>query len=299
MSAPLRIAVARPADWPAVARWTFRRSAAVRADRLVGLLASGEVDTGGVLVATRDGRPVGGLATQLLPGGTAVLLLPGGEAEEVRDALVAAAVAGFPRDGVAVAQAFIDPDELPRAAVLTRHGFRRVTTVSQMSLDPVAVPLLPAAAPPVHLVPYAVADAATFATTLLATYEDSLDVPEANVGRSAAEIVAGYRHGQPDPPEWWLAHDASGTPVGVLMLAATGTAVTDVSYLGVVPTARRRGIGRALLAFATEHALSARHSLELSVDDRNRPALQLYAAHGFRIRTSQHVFLWTADGAHG
>ena len=296
MPAPLRIAVARPADWPAVARWTFahirRPVAGRRADRLVNLLVDREIPPQGVLVATRDGTAAGGLAVQYLPGGTAVVLLPGGESEAVRDALAAAAVAGFPAAGVAVAQAFVDPDERDRAAVLTRHGFRAVTAVAHLSLDaPAAPPARPV--PAVRLVPYADADAATFADTLLATFGESLDVPEANAGRSAAEVVAGYRFGQPDPPDWWLATDPAGRPLGVILLSVDGAAATEVTYLGVVPGARGAGVGGSLLRAAIGRGASARGSPTLSVDERNGPALRLYSRHGFRTRQRQHVFLWS------
>jgi len=296
MPAPLRIAVARPADWPAVARWTVAHVrepfAGLRADRLVNLLVDGEIPPQGVLVATRGGIAVGGIAVQYLPGGTAVVLLPGGESEAVRDALVAAAVARFPAAGVAAAQVFIDPDEIDRAAVLTRHGFRAVTTVTHLSLDaPAAPPARPA--PDVRLVPYADADPATFADTLLATYGESLDVPEANAGRSAAAVVAGYRFGQPDPPDWWLATDPAGRPLGVILLSVDVSSATEVTYLGVVPGARRAGVGGTLLRAAIGRGASARGSPTLSVDERNGPALRLYSRHGFRTRQRQHVFLWS------
>ena len=299
MPAPLRIAVARPADWPAVARWVVAHVrepfAGLRADRLVNLLVDGEIPPPGVLVATRDGTAVGGITVQYLPGGTAVVLLPGGESEAVRDALVAAAVARFPAAGVAVAQAFIDPDEIDRAAVLTRHGFRAVTTVTHLSLDAPAAPP-PRPAPDVRLVPYADADPATFADTLLATYGESLDVPEANAGRSAAEVVAGYRFGQPDPPAWWLATGPAGRPLGVILLSVDGGA-TEVTYLGVVPAARGAGVGGSLLRAAIRRGASARGPLTLSVDERNGPALRLYSRHGFRTRQRQHVFLWTGPAS--
>jgi mycothiol synthase len=301
MPAPLRISVARPADWPAVARWTFAHTrepfAGLRADRLVALLVDGEITPGGVLVATRHENAVGGMVVQHLPGGTAVVLLPGGETESVRDALVAATVDRFPAAGIAVAQAFVDPGEDDRAAVLTRHRFRAVTTVISMSLDPAAAPLGPPAQadPSVRLLPYAEVGRATFADTLLATYRDSLDVPEANAGRTADEVLAGYLVGQPDPPDWWLAAGPTGDPLGVVLLSAADGEAVDVTYLGVVPAARQRGIGRRLLRSGIDFSASAGRPLNLSVDERNRPARRLYEMHGFQSLRWQRVFLWNAE----
>jgi ribosomal protein S18 acetylase RimI-like enzyme len=300
---PVHIAVARPADWPAVARWTFAHLreplASLRADHLVWLLAEGEIPPAGVLVATRDGDAAGGMVAQHLPGGTAVVLVPGGDSDAVQDALAEATVARFAAAGVTAAQAFIDEDERARAAVLTRHGFRLVTDILHLSLEvPTAVPLA-TAGPDVRLAPYAVADPVAFADTLLATYEDSPDVPEANAGRTAAEVLAGFRHGQPDPPNWWLATDPDGVPLGVLLLSADGTEAMEVAYLGVVSAARGRGVGGRLIGTAVNFAAAAGRSLHLSVDERNRPARHLYARHGLHSRQRQHVFLWNGADSTG
>lgn len=305
---PFVIRPARPADWPAVAGWTFRHLrepfAGRRADRLVGLLADGEISPAGLLVAARAGAAagavvgavVGAITVQYLTGGTAVVLLPGGETDEVRDALAAAAVGRFAAAGITQGQAFAEPAEEDRAAVLLRHGFRHTTAVVQLSLD---LPAKPAGtlAPDVRFVPYSDVDPDLFADTLLATYRDSLDVPEANVSRPAAEIVAGYRGDRPDrpdPPDWWLTTDADGTPVGVLLLSAEGDG-TELAYLGVVPEARGRGVGRALLTQAVRFAAAARSlSLGLTADERNIPALRLYESSGFRVLRRQLVYLWRA-----
>ena len=64
--------------------------------------------------------------------------------------------------------------------------------------------------------------------------------------RTIGEIIG--RAQQPgsvtSPQRWWLALDA-GRPVGVLLLAEMPDVQGwDLSYLGVVPEARRQGFGR-------------------------------------------------------
>lgn len=296
MPTPPVIREARPTDWPAVAAWTFAHVrepfAGLRAARLVRLIVDGELSPAGLLVAVRGDTAVGGIAVQYLPGGTAVVMPPGGESEAVRAALVAAAVARLPAAGMTQGQAFVDPGDEGRAAVLSAHGFGRLTAVVQMELP------LPArlSAPPVRLAPYSAADPARFADVLLATYRDSLDVPEANVGRPAADILAGYRGGRADPPDWWLA-EVDGRPAGVLLLSAEGPGETELAYLGVVPEARGRSVGRALLAHAVGRAAEAGHrAVALTCDERNAPALRLYDRAGFRRRQRQVAYLWRADG---
>lgn len=293
--APLVVRDARPADWPAVAAWTFDHIrepfAGLRADRLVGLLVDGEIPSAGVLVATRSGTAVGGITVQYLAGGTAVVLLPGGETEAVRDALVAETVSRFAAAGLALGQAFVDPAEQSRAAVLLRHGFRFATAVVHLTLDAPAKALA-RPGPPVRFVHHADADPTAFADTLLATYRDSLDVPEANVGRTAGEIVAGYRGTQSTPPNWWLATDPDGAPVGVLLLSDAMSGTTELAYLGVVPEARGRGVGGALLRLAIALATVAGYPITLTCDERNVPALRLYESAGFRANQRQLVYLW-------
>jgi len=296
MLGPVRVTVATPAEWPDVAAWAFAHLreplATRRADWLVQLILNGEVTPAGVLLAREGETPVGGIVAQHLPGGSAVVLPPGGLSEAVREALTVAAVARFPDAGITVAQAFLDPGEEARADVLTRHGFHPVTSILHLSLDsPPALP--PLDDPEIAMVRYADADPHTFAETLMATYRDSQDVPEANAERTAEEAVAGYRFRQPDPPDWWLATDRAGAPLGVLLLSDIAEhALTEVAYLGVVPEARGRGVGGRLLALAVSRAASAGRSLNLSVDERNHPARRLYARYGFRTRHSQRVLLW-------
>jgi len=296
MPSPVRIAVARRSEWPDVAAWAFAHLrepvATLRADRLIQLILNGEIPPAGILIAQAGEIPVGGMVVQYLPGGTAVVLPPGGESEAVREALTHAAVTHFSAAGIAVAQAFLDPDDEDRADVLTRHGFHPVTSVLHLYLEPFA-DFPPVAHPEIALVRYTDTDPRVFAETLLATYQDSLDVPEANAGRSAADAIAGYHFGQPDPPDWWLATDRAGVPRGVLLLSDFEEHdMREVAYLGVVPEARGRGVGGRLLAVAIHRAASAGRSLNLSVDERNHPARRLYARYGFHTRQRQRVLLW-------
>ncbi len=78
------------------------------------------------------------------------------------------------------------------------------------------------------------------------------------------------------PKHWFLAwKDAQ--PVAVAMLdEVPDIGVWDLSYLGVVPEARRRGLGRELATHLLHTLKAAAPKLMLAVDERNRPAIQLY-----------------------
>ena len=197
-----------------------------------------------------------------------------------------------PRPHVKVAQALLSPGEAPFAAALPRNGFAHVTQLWFMRHDlrPLTQPGSPTR---LDYQPYDPADPAAFHQTLQRTYEDTLDCPELNGTRTVAEVLAGHCGlGRFDPGRWLLAR-ADGEPVGVLLLTEAAEAGEwELSYVGVVPAARRRGIGRILVhkALAEVWAVGA-SSLCLSVDARNHPAWRLYSELGFESVDRREVFL--------
>ena len=96
--------------------------------------------------------------------------------------------------------------------------------------------------------------------------------PPDDVHRFVAEVVVVER-------EPWLAVDADGTALGVLVLEHD-----DLDWLWVVPEAQGRGVGTALL----HHAQARRPGgLALWVFASNAPARRFYERHGWRaVRTT-------------
>jgi len=74
---------------------------------------------------------------------------------------------------------------------------------------------------------------------------------------------------------------------------ATGSAGSvELVYLGLVPEARGRGLGRRLL----EHGLAllkgrSERAVVLAVDERNTPAMKLYREAGFRPSLRRVAFI--------
>jgi ribosomal protein S18 acetylase RimI-like enzyme len=292
VSPGLAIVPAAPSDLPAACRALFPDPA--QADRLLALFAAGEFDPAGLLTARVGGQLVGSALYQLHPGHAAVAWPPGADQPGVADTLALAVVERFRSAGVKQAQCLLRPTDRPLAGPLERAGFRPITeltflcrpvgaadataTGSWLRFDPVAEPT-PA-----------------FATALSATYDGTLDCPELNGTRTIDEILAGYQ-ARADRPDWWLAADG-GEPVGVVILSpGPRPGIAELSYLGLVPAVRGRGLGRDLLRFALARAAaSAAEWLSLSADVRNEPALRLYRAWGFREYDRQHVLLWSPSG---
>jgi len=270
-------------------------------ENLLAHLTAGTIDPGGVFVARRqpERRIVGVVLAQCMPGRIGSILPPtileSEATEEIAEALVRAACDSFRQQGMAFAQALFSLADVSLAEPLVRHGFRRVTTLLQMQREaPFDAPLERFGDHRLTFTPLAKVDAAHFTQALLATYEDSLDVPESGLDRSAEDVMAGLFDGQPELPDWWLASNAAGEPLAVLLLSA-GVAPSgrELTYLGVLPAARRQGVARSTIRFLFKRAEAANlDCLQLCVDARNRPAVQLYRASGFRVVRKQVVFLW-------
>jgi ribosomal protein S18 acetylase RimI-like enzyme len=210
----------------------------------------------------------------------------------IEDLLLGHALTWLRGRGTRVAQALLAAEELPFAAALTRNSFTRVTSLLYLRHPLTALDMRARAESGLIYQTYN-QDPVLFQNTLLRTYEGTLDCPELNGVRNVAEIIDGHQaQGNWDPERWWLVWKAQ-VPVGVLLVAEVADAQGwDVAYLGVVPEARRQGIGQQL----AEHALRAARSagtpqLTLAVDARNYPAQRLYSRMGFEHVEHREVFL--------
>ena len=121
-----------------------------------------------------------------------------------------------------------------------------------------------------------------FARTIERTYEGSLDCPAMAGLRTAQDALATHRAtGVFRAWAWHLAMEG-GEAVGVV-LASEVEGRGDLVYLGVVPEARGRGVGRALLVQAIrDTARMGLPVLTVAVDTANGPAVRLYAGAGFK-----------------
>jgi len=195
----------------------------------------------------------------------------------------AAAARACRRHGVRLIQSLTEPDAAgPLAPVLEQAGFERLAVLAYMrrSVGPEDRDLELAAG--LAWPHYSLLRHRKFARTIAATYQDSLDCPRLAGLRSVDDAIATHRHtGTFAPHAWRLALEA-GQPVGVSLvnnLQGRG----ELVYLGVVPAARGRGMGRTLLARAIrDTAGMGLPSMGLAVDVANAPAMHLYEEAGFR-----------------
>jgi ribosomal protein S18 acetylase RimI-like enzyme len=210
---------------------------------------------------------------------------------ELEDALLRHANTWLHQRGVKLAQTLLAPEESFLAEPLLRSGFMAVTRLWYMRHN-LNLPVNYLNAP--ARLDYQTYDGdALFCQTVLRTYEGTLDCPEVNGIRSIEEVLEGHRsQGKFDPEHWWLVRDPGGS-VGVLMMTEMPESGDwEVSYMGVVPEARRRGFGREILLHALCEARAAdAPAVTLSVDARNQPAWNLYRSLGFEAYDQRVVYL--------
>jgi ribosomal protein S18 acetylase RimI-like enzyme len=248
----------------------------------------GFIDLSGLWVARRRGRIVGAMLTQALAGRAAAVWAPEVDPSWRRAstavALVRAVLGHLRQRGFRIAQALLDESApLHGAADLAGGGMPCVTELVYLERDTTApldvIPGLPA----FEWQTFGPDTEAEFRTVLPETYIDSLDMPELEGIRSLDDILASHRAAGRFVAERWRVGRIPGEPRAAAVLLLSEIPDRDaweVAYLGLSPTARGRGLGRAVLAHAL--ALASPHvpSLELAVDIRNIPANRLYhAAH--------------------
>lgn len=301
-----------PEDWRREALGVLYRKAdgPIRArlvDEALAGAVGGTIDLSGLWVARRRGRVVGALLTQALAGRAAAVWAPEvlegwGRSATARRLLVEA-LARHRDDGIVIAQALVDDSVSARSAAdLARGGLPRVTVLDYLDRDADA-PILPR--PPRLDFAYRGFGPETedeFRSVLRATYAGSLDMPELEGVRSLDDVIAGHRAAGRFDPSRWLVGRLPGEPdaAAVVLLSEVPDRDTwEVSYLGLTPAARGRGLGLAALEHARSTAARQVPRLELAVDRRNGPAIRLYRRAGFRAfdRRAVHLAVLGLRGA--
>jgi mycothiol synthase len=287
-------------------RLLFRQTTEDERDRRVAsaleLVERGELQSAGVFVASAGRQLLGAIVCLPVPGASGLVwppqVLPGPQQRAVEDQLVQRSSDFLRQRGAKLGQALLRADEAELAAPLVRNGYAHVTCLWYLShrLELTAATL--SAADHLEFQPYQPADPGEFHATLLASYEGTRDCPEVNGVRTLDEILEGHRaQGAYDPGRWWLAREG-GRAVGVLLCTVVPElGGWDLSYVGVRPEARRRGLGRQLVAKALVEARAADAlQLNLTVDARNQPAWNLYRRLGFEPFDQRDVYLalWRA-----
>jgi ribosomal protein S18 acetylase RimI-like enzyme len=239
-------------------------------------------------VATRAGRIEWAMLPVVSPGRTMLLLsppsLPRNLSNEPIAAVVDSACDFHQKNGVHLAQLLLDPAASTLRQAYVRRGFLELAELIYLQREVKKVPSTPPLSKSIEIQNYSASTHDLFQHTIARSYEHSLDCPGLSGMRDMEDVVAGHKGpGEFDPSLWFLLME-DREPQGVLLL---GTALhadaLELVYLGLVPKARGRGLGDALMNLALLSVFRQnRHELTLAVDSRNTPAMDLYFRHGLR-----------------
>ncbi len=114
------------------------------------------------------------------------------------------------------------------------------------------------------------------------TYVETRDVPELNGHRRIESTLEGYASTTVGVPEPWWAIQCKGVDVGCLLLTRTANDCCELTYLGLSPQWRGKGLSKIIMNYVRDWALENRmDGITLAVDLRNTPAIRLYQSFGF------------------
>lgn len=137
-------------------------------------------------------------------------------------------------------------------------------------------------------------DLATWLQLMEATYRESQDCPELNGVRVIQDTWEGYAAAANyDLSEWWMLR-CHNLPVACLLLTRLNIDRFELTYMGIPPEHRGKGLGRIVLHYAKHRTFLANAShLQLAVDIRNASATEIYRKAGFMQTGALGAWIWT------
>jgi mycothiol synthase len=254
-------------------------------------------------VALRNGQLRGAAWGQFQPGNTAVLwpakLDVGENISPTAERLTAAAIGALDAAGVAMTQVLLPAQDSPDALPLQTAGFRYLTDLVYLTCERDRFATSPESAAPLEFEPYEFTQRGRLTALAQQTYQETLDCAALGDERDIEDVVDGYlATGKFDPHNWFFVRAALGPPgdvndIGLLLLTEHPASIhIELIYMGLVPAARGRGWGRAVVEQAQR---IARHSnadrIVCAVDAQNLPALAVYRDTHFEVWDRRSVFL--------
>lgn len=249
---------------------------------LLGSMAGGPTKLGLVFAAFEHGRVVSACAVVTSPGRSGLVVLPPEMPAASTAALLSLQARAAWSQGVRLLEILARPGDESASGIFARSGYRQLTSLIYLRkrLDG------PTPAPrdaELSWANWSEHTAAAFTQAIVDSYEQSLDCPELSDLRTVEDAIAGHRAtGDFDPSLWWVVRRGD-RPVGLILLSRFRSRQdVEVVYMGVSASARGSGVGNALLAQGFHCAArTGAKTVALAVDQRNRPARDLYHRSGF------------------
>jgi mycothiol synthase len=272
-------------------------------DRNVAQMLDGRIDLAGLLGCYEFDRMVGAMLSVESPGRLLIIWPPRFRATVSQEqrlpiaSVLAVAARQFAVDrDVRLAQALLEPDDLTLDPAFLAAGFFGLSRL--FYLERKVERTMPLVDPSFEFVSYNDQLHGTLVTLVEETFEGSQDCPEVNGKRTAEEMLAGHRaQGEFDPDRWLLVRQNAAWAGCVLLTGLSDVQALEITYLGVSPNFRGRGIGQQLVRKALWIAQAAGFpTVTLAVDSRNQPALRIYKSEGFEVWDERHAYLLILDG---
>ncbi len=270
-------------------------------------IADGDFDPDLLLIATSDSVPVGVQLTVIRDDDVGMVWPPVVapelkrlSSETIEDALLSEAARCLDATKAWIGQSLLEPGQTREHAALQRNGFTRLTELRffERLLNDTSDNRQRNPAVRLKYEPYRRSRNRTaFANVLEETYRGSLDCPEFNGVRDGRQSLKNHEAAGSFSSDMWRLYRRSGVAVGVLLLVERPEQQAwEVLYVGVTETARRSGIGRAMLLDALQAARDAdAKRLLIVADARNIPAVVLYESLGFVPIATRVAFVRLAN----
>jgi len=186
--------------------------------------------------------------------------------------------------GIAQIQALIDLNNLSSRLVMLNSSFRQATTVRHLWFNLLDINYIAETS----IAGYTCQPASRFArreidSLVEATFVGTLDCPDLDGLRSPSDVVSGFLESKAWDASlpWWVLC-AEDKPIGCALVNSHPQAIFELAYVGLDPAWRGRGLGRALVNFATNSCRRLGGScLTTAVDTKNWPACMIYDSLGF------------------
>ena len=222
--------------------------------------------------------------------------LNGPSSEVIEDKLLTEAARHLDAAGAWIGQALLEAKSSREHAAMQRNGFARLTELRFFERPLTAAASCPKRTPEPSMSyqPYRRSrNQNEFVKVLEATYRGSLDCPELNGVRDGQQSLKNHAAAGSFHSDMWRLYRCAGEDVGILLMAKRpDQQAWEVLYLGVVESARGRGIGRAMLLDALDAARDLKlQRLLIVADVRNIPAVSLYESLGFQPVSTRVAFV--------
>ncbi len=258
-------------------------------------------------VAIHNKQPIAYALLLINPGATANIILPTKFPEQAQpfyDKIATNLLMLLKKHISNLNLAFIQAQlDLPTTSehIYLNAGFSNLCTLSIMKAPVTTSKTLKTIAPPkanISWLDYSTHTESYFIDTILQTYVNTLDCPEVTDLRSGKDIITSHKYSGKFSPSTWKILQIDGKNAGITLIneSEEDPSMCELIYMGIIPQARGKGLGKILLRKSFELAESIdKKSIRLAVDTRNIPAINLYQNFDFKEIKRQKVLILIND----